>query len=591
MMIRNSDRTDTVEEKLRLLQSAYGSGRHDLAMSLAESIKDTLSFIRQTESGARKQQLEAGKHAAVETLPEPWARWADGWKYYKYAALFEEVGIARSREPLELTVSFPASQTTDLQREVRVARVDDEEKSLREVVSQIQGERRNGDERVCRIVVPAEVAPHGSALYLIFYGNPFAELPDYATDLRVSGEEYRLDISNVHYIARLSRQMGQLERLTYRRQHGLELYAGGKGHGEPPTIDWAHDYVDEGGFQKLRVKNWSRCPNHEVVRGPLCVTVRRWGFPHSPVHPIFTPSRMHVDVTYTFYAGVPYFFKESRMEAIKDLSIEAMRDDEWVFSGYSFTDRVWIDSRGKLHEGAVPPEHAEDLWGVGFFHRESRDAFLALWLEHRAENFPGIQHGGAPTLHYDGHGQLWSRYPANKTRLKAGAAFLQKNAYLVSPYPRQGAAAQVETLRHRLLHPPEVSTDPLPRVTGARSAGSLGRPGETALTAPLKPAIWDALRQVRDEQLYKVDANIVDLGLVHDVRVRGGTVHVIITTPHTGRPVYEFYVSQGGGRVEEGIRERVRRLEGVRDVVVSHSTNPPWTVARLTDDGRKALGL
>ena len=35
----------------------------------------------------------------------------------------------------------------------------------------------------------------------------------------------------------------------------------------------------------------------------LMVKVRRWGFPHSPMHPAFTPSRMHVDQTYVFYAG------------------------------------------------------------------------------------------------------------------------------------------------------------------------------------------------------------------------------------------------------------------------------------------------
>ncbi|MEE8146054.1 MAG: iron-sulfur cluster assembly protein, partial [Longimicrobiales bacterium] len=84
---------------------------------------------------------------------------------------------------------------------------------------------------------------------------------------------------------------------------------------------------------------------------------------------------------------------------------------------------------------------------------------------------------------------------------------------------------------------------------------------------------------------------LVDMGLVYDVRVRGATVQVTITMPHEGRPVYEFFVTQGGGRVEEGIRERLQRLPGVRDVVVDFTRDPPWTVNRLTDDGRKALGL
>src|SRR5258708_18332406 len=137
-------------------------------------------------------------------------------------------------------------------------------------------------------------------------------------------------------------------------------------------IDWAHDYVDPGQFQKLRIRNWPQPPNWEVVRGPLCTRVRRWGFPYSPIHPLFTPSRVHMDETYVFYAGLPYFFKEGQIRVVKDVDIEAMRDDEWVFSGYSFTDTLWIDQQGKLHEGSVPAESAQNLWGAGFYHRQSR---------------------------------------------------------------------------------------------------------------------------------------------------------------------------------------------------------------------------
>src|SRR5260370_29533733 len=43
------DRTDGVERKLGLLAAAYDAGRRDLAMSLTESIKDTLLFERMTD--------------------------------------------------------------------------------------------------------------------------------------------------------------------------------------------------------------------------------------------------------------------------------------------------------------------------------------------------------------------------------------------------------------------------------------------------------------------------------------------------------------------------------------------------------------
>jgi metal-sulfur cluster biosynthetic enzyme len=520
-------------------------------------------------------------------------------------ALAEPVGLARSQEPVDLRVGFRADQTSDLRREVRVARLDAADGVLHEVPSQVYGEVRQGDELRCHLVFLADAPAQGRAHYLVFYGNPYAELPDYPTDLTVSGEGFGLDVGNQHYLARLSRQMGQLERLTYKRAHGLELFAGGEGHGEPPNIDWAHDYLASNNFQKFRVTNWATCPNYEVVRGPLCVQVRRWGFPHSPVHPLFTPSRMHITVTYTFYAGQPYFLKEGRMDVVKDFGIGYLRDDEWVFSGYAFTDTVWMDRDGVLHEGAAPAEQQDDLWGVGFFNRQSRDAFIALWLEHRAEG-PGdkgvspyrIYHCGAPTLNYQGHGQLWSRWAArNNPQFKAGASLHQRNAYLVAPYPEQGGPERVQELRQRLLNPLIASEGELPEnVTGAVGNGrravpngrravpnGLARSGETEDTAPLKRAVWSALREVRDEMFYEVDANVVDMGYIYDVRVRGETVTVLMTMPHRGRPKYGF--------IGNPIRERLLRLDGVREVVVDFTWEPAWTAARLTDAGRKAMGL
>lgn len=584
-------RTDSLPEKLRLLEAAFAAGNFDLAMSLAAAAKETLIFEKQLHGKLTPPAIPADHFVSVDSLSKPLAGWAQGWKHCKALNLFETVGIARAGEPVDLAIAFRDDQTTDLGREVRVARVEAGSNLLQEVPCQVYGETRREGERRCQLVFLADVAAHSQAIYLVFYGNPLAERHQSASDLRVHGEGFGLDIENHHFIAKLSRQEGQLERLISKRQHGLELYAGGKGHGEPPGIDWAHDYVDEGHFQKLRMRNWPQCVNHEVVRGPLCVRVRRWGFPYSPVHPVFTPSRVHMDQTYVFYAGLPYFFKEGQIDVIKDVKIAAMRDDEWVLSGYSFTHMVWFDHKGKLHEGKVPAENAENLWGVGFYNETSRDAFVALWLEHSAKGFDSLAHGGVPTLHYDGHGQLWSRYPASETTLKAGTSLRQRNAYWFSGYEGQASATALEQLRHELLNALEAHPAQPPRITVANSSDRLARPGETVQTAPLKTAIWNALRDVHDEQLYKIDANVVDMGYVYDVRERNGVVTVLVTMPHRGRPEYNFLVTSGGGRIEPGIRERLLKVKGVRDVLVEFTWNPPWTVDRLTDAGRRALGL
>ncbi|MCA9077592.1 MAG: hypothetical protein KDA93_21380 [Planctomycetaceae bacterium] len=593
MPISYADHSDSVQTKLQLLQAAHANGEHDLAMSLAYSINDTLSFERQ-QAAPPQADIGSDDDLLLRDLPGQWSGWASGWGLAKPVSLFETVGIAREAEPVELTVAFHVDEIDDPVREVRVARIDPDTRFLSEVRSQVWDDRRHDDERHCRVMFFADVPAHERADYLILYANRFAELPHYESDLTTTGEGYALDIENAHYVARLSRQVGQLERLTYKRQHGLELYAGGKGHGEPPGIDWGHDYVDKGHFQKHRMRNWAECPNFEVVKGPLCVRVRRWGFPHSPLHPVFTPARMHMDQTYTFVAGQPYFFKEGRMDNVQEHRIEAMRDDEWVFSGYSFTEMLWIDAQGKLHEGAVPTEQAENIWGVGFYHDVSRDAFMALRLDHSAVGVDGPAHGGVPTLHYDGHGQLWSRYPAQQRIMPAGSSVRQRNAYTVAPFPTEGAAEQLETLRHQLQHPLEVRPADLndgPRPQGQSNTDSLARFGETQQTGQQKLDIWKTLNEVKDEQLYNIESGIVDLGYVYDVRLRAGIATITLTMPHRGRPVYEFLVTQGGGRVEKGIRERLLALKGVRDVVINFTWDPAWTTARLSTRSRKELGI
>ena len=588
--VSRTSRSESVNDKLTLLRQAHESGRLELVESLADSIKDSMAFERQANGPAGDTRPNASHVVPVSQLPKPWASWAAGWEFCYPLRLFETVGIQRAREPIEMLVGFRHEHITDPQREIRVARADASAGQLQEVPSQVWDDGRRASERVCRLAFLADVPQHGDSSYVILFGNPQAELPNYATDLRVEGNGLGLNVENEFFAARLSRQMGQLERLTSKREHGLELYAGGKGHGEPPTIDWAHDYVEQGGFQKLRMKNWSECRNYQIVQGPICVQVRRWGFPHSPLHPLITPSRMHLDVTYTFWAGLPAFFKQSTMEAIVDFQIEAMRDDEWVFSGYSFTKSLWIDAMGKLREGPVPTGLENNLWGVGFANEISNDSFIALWLEHEVTGRTSIDHSGPPTLHYDGHGQLWSRYPAHRTSLTAGTAFRQRNAYLFAPWSKD-AATRIERERHRWINSVEWRIE-MPSVTARAAMGvQLARHGETDETAGPKPEIWKALREVRDDQIYDVDANIIDLGYVYDVRFRAGVAHVIVTMPHRGRPVHEFLVTRGGGRVTEGIRERLLRIPGIQSVTVDCVWNPPWSLARVTNAGRRAVGM
>lgn len=591
-----ADRTDSFETKLKLLQEAWEKKDFDLARSLTHTIRDTVIQSQNEEQPPSASLIETNHFQPVESLGRPISEWAKGWKYVKLVSVEELIGETRRTEPVEISLSFPAGQATSLMREVRVARLVDGKPV--EVASQVFHEIRRGDVRHGQILWMADSEPNQKQTYLVFYGNPDAELPQYPSDLVTQGEGFALDISNSVYKASLSRQTGQLERLTFRREHGLELFSGGQGHGEPPGIDWAHDYVDSGHFQKLRISLWDSCPDYEVIRGPLCTIVRRWGFPYSPVHPVYTPSRLNVSIEYRFFTGLPWFQKTGSMRAIQSFDAAALRDDEWVFSGQSFTDKLWMGRDGKLKIGEVDAKHQEDLWGVGFCNKESRDSFMALFIEHQADGLPELKHNGVPQLFYRWHGPVWSRYPLPVKSVPAGATLYQKNAYLSIPFTEAEGPKQIEAVRRCLMAPLKLSEGQIGNVSKEIPVQAekvrLARTGEAGDSLVSKQAIWAALRDCKDAQLYTADINVVELGLVYDVRVRGDVVTLVMAMPHRGRPLLGYFIDGSISvhpTLSVPVRERIQQVPGVRQVVFEQTWDPGWSSNRLTDAGRRKLGL
>ena len=95
-----------------------------------------------------------------------------------------------------------------------------------------------------------------------------------------------------------------------------------------------------------------------------------------------------------------------------------------------------------------------------------------------------------------------------------------------------------------------------------------------------KETVITALRDVYDPE---IPVNIVDLGLVYDVEVDGGEVAVQMTLTTAGCPMGAYIAQQAEWRVAE--------LEGVDDVTVDLVWDPPWSVEKITDAGKKTLGI
>ena len=98
-----------------------------------------------------------------------------------------------------------------------------------------------------------------------------------------------------------------------------------------------------------------------------------------------------------------------------------------------------------------------------------------------------------------------------------------------------------------------------------------------------RPACIDALREVYDPCCADRGINIVDMGVVEDVRQCEGHVEVDLI-PTTGWCPFVVNMSTA-------IPEALRALEGVETVDVRVVWEPAWTPDRLSESARAKLSL
>jgi metal-sulfur cluster biosynthetic enzyme len=89
-----------------------------------------------------------------------------------------------------------------------------------------------------------------------------------------------------------------------------------------------------------------------------------------------------------------------------------------------------------------------------------------------------------------------------------------------------------------------------------------------------------ALKGVKDPEL---GLDLVVLGLVYDVDVDGADVHATISLTSPMCPVAEQIVRQA--------EEAIAGVEGVGEVRVTLTFDPPWTPERISPLIRSSLGL
>lgn len=101
----------------------------------------------------------------------------------------------------------------------------------------------------------------------------------------------------------------------------------------------------------------------------------------------------------------------------------------------------------------------------------------------------------------------------------------------------------------------------------------------------LEEQVWAQLRSCYDPE---IPVNIVDLGLIYDLRVEpagdgGRSVGVKMTLTAQGCGM--------GTVIASDAEEKIRALEGVSDATVEIVWDPPWNPNMISQAGREKLGM
>ena len=98
------------------------------------------------------------------------------------------------------------------------------------------------------------------------------------------------------------------------------------------------------------------------------------------------------------------------------------------------------------------------------------------------------------------------------------------------------------------------------------------------------PFAWGLMNALFDVLDPETGLNLVDMGLIYDVRFAPETgmasVEMTLTTP----------ACPAGGVMVDGVERRLLQVEGVKSVEVDVTFEPRWSPDCITEEGKRQLG-
>lgn len=95
-----------------------------------------------------------------------------------------------------------------------------------------------------------------------------------------------------------------------------------------------------------------------------------------------------------------------------------------------------------------------------------------------------------------------------------------------------------------------------------------------------KDKVIEVLKQVYDPE---IPINVYDLGLIYNMNISDeGDIDILMTLTFAGCPIGPYLVQK--------VEDELKKIEGVRNVKVELTFDPPWSPDRMSDEIKKAYG-
>jgi metal-sulfur cluster biosynthetic enzyme len=96
----------------------------------------------------------------------------------------------------------------------------------------------------------------------------------------------------------------------------------------------------------------------------------------------------------------------------------------------------------------------------------------------------------------------------------------------------------------------------------------------------IEKKVWQKLKQVVDPEL---NISIVDLGLVHKVKVDKNQVQIVMTLTTIGCPLFSL--------IEKEVENKVKEVKEIQSVEVKLVFEPAWNMEMISEEAKEQLGL